>query len=88
MEDRLDSYADPRHFSSSRNGVVTLARKVGRAVGYIWFTGAAMTWMLCPSPSPLHDSPTAKYADEAGYFIECLSLWPAIDYFTLENPSA
>ena len=80
-QDRVDFSA----FGGSRYSVVEFGRKVGKAIGYLWFMGAAMTWMLCPSPSPLHVSSPAKYADEAGYFAECLSLWPAVAYFTLES---
>ena len=88
MLDRLDSCADLSAFSGSRHSVVEFARKVGKTIGYFWFIAAAMTWIFCPSPSPLHLSSPAKYADEAGYFAECLSLWPAIAYYTLEEPSA
>ena len=88
VQDHLESYADSGAFSGSHLAVIGRARNIGVAVGYLWFLAAAMTRMLCPSPSPLHESSPAKYADEAGYFAECLSLWPAIAYFTLEEPSA
>ena len=88
MRDQLDSLTTTNAFGSSNTSVADMAKRIAKALGIVWLSCATITWMLCPSPVPMHSSLTAKYADEAGYLIECLSLWPAIAYFTLENPSA
>ena len=88
MQDQFESCASPDAFVGSQKSFVDLARKAAKALGYVWLAGASITWMLCPSPAPVPASLSTKvhYADEAAYYIECLSLWPAIAYFTLEHP--
>lgn len=87
MQDQIDSFASPKALSALHGSVADLVRKVAKPLGYLWLVGASMTWMLCPSPAPLPASlPTnVRYADEAAYFVECLSVWPAIAYLTLEH---
>lgn len=89
MQDLLDSFANPSALRALHSNVADLVRKVAKPLGYLWLVGASMTWMLCPSPAPLPASLPAniRYADEAAYFVECLSVWPAIAYVTLEHPS-
>lgn len=85
MQNQLDPCASPDAFGGSHKSII-LARKAAKMLGYVWLTGAAVTWMLSPEPWPASLSTKVQYADEAAYFVECLSLWPAIAYFTLEHP--
>jgi hypothetical protein len=89
VRDQLEPFGSWDAVSDTYGRVIDLAGKVVKPLGYGWLAAAALTWMLCPSPAPLPLSLSAgvRYADEAGYFIECLSLWPAIAYFTLMPPS-
>ena len=67
---------------------IALRTRVVRAVGYSWLVAASLTWMFCPSPNsppPMHEK-TAQIVGSAGYFIECVTLWPLIAFATLHHP--
>ncbi len=85
MRERLESMTN---WDSRSDVYARLFHRIGKPLGFGWLAAAALTWMLCPSPAPFPPSLSVgvRYADEAGYLIECLSLWPAIAYFTLQHP--
>ena len=86
MRNPPESCAVPETFDGANSSPMDLAKKLAKGFGIVWLACAVLTWTLCPSPAPLHPYQPAKYADEVGYLVECLSLWPAIAYFVLEHP--
>jgi hypothetical protein len=89
VRDQLVSFANRNAIGDAFGRVIDRAGKIAKPLGYGWLAAAGLTWMLCPSPAPFPSSLSAgvRFADEAGYLIECLTLWPAVAYFTLEQPS-
>lgn len=75
-------------FSAHRQ-LASLAHRLSKPLGGMWFAAAVLTWLICPNPAPHAPAATARleYAQRAGYFVECLSLWPAIAYYTGKSRS-
>lgn len=74
----------PAHITLS----TALRSRFARVVKYAWFAAASLTWLFCPPPGPSlpGNTSTAHFASAAGYFIECVTLWPLIAYSTLQGP--
>jgi hypothetical protein len=54
--------------------------------GTLWLVGASLTWTFCPPPNgePAKAAPSVHYANLAGYYVECISLWPLIAYASVK----
>ena len=63
---------------------------ITRTLAYGWLAAASLTWAFCPAPAASSTMAGAKhqYASVAGYYVECLSLWPLIAYATLAESKA
>lgn len=62
---------------------------ITRTLAYGWLAAASLTWALCPAPAASTMAGAKhQYASVAGYYVECLSLWPLIAYATLAETEA
>jgi hypothetical protein len=86
LQSLADSHlSDDREYRRNAPKSNRASAKLLRVLGAVWLAAASITWALCPSPTPMAkgNNSTVQYADLAGYYIECLSMWPLIAYSTL-----
>jgi hypothetical protein len=74
---------DWRILPSAYDHFEALRARFAKPLGCAWLAAACLTWVVCPMPAQAPaNSAKLEYANAAGYFVECLSLWPAIAYLT------